>query len=50
MKKTFNEFDLAFRRCQDEGGHSYDAYTILMCYRDYENAPDKYDWLEPYYA
>lgn len=42
---TKDQFELKFRRHQDEGGYSYDEWDIEMCWRDYQKNPEKFDWL-----
>lgn len=39
-----DEFELAFRRIQDEGGHSYDSWDIAVNWLDYQENP-KDHWL-----
>lgn len=40
-----DEFELAYRRYMDRGGHSYDAWDIAAAWRDYQNGTDSFDWL-----
>ena len=39
-----DEFELAYRRVQDEGGHSYDNWDIAVSWDDYERSPNDH-WL-----
>jgi hypothetical protein len=40
-----DEFELAFRRHMEEGGHSYDPWDIAWSWCDYQKNPAKYKWL-----
>lgn len=40
-----DQFELAFRRTQDEGGHSYDPFDIEAAWSHYQDGGD-YSWLK----
>lgn len=41
-------FELAYRRCMDEAGDSYDEWDINAAYSDYLEDPKRYEWLGLY--
>lgn len=41
------EFEAAYRKYMEEGGHSYDVWDLASSWSDYQLDPSKYDWLEP---
>ena len=41
-----DEFELAYRRYMEDGGHSYDSWDIAHAWADYQNFPEKYGWLD----
>lgn len=42
---TNDEFELAYRRAMDKGGHSYDDWDIAMALSGYKEVPSKYEWV-----
>ena len=43
---TKDEFELAYRRTMDEGGHSYDAWDIKQAWYGYQQNPKDFDWVK----
>ncbi len=45
LRFTKNEFELAYRRYMEEGGHSYDPWDLATAWSHYCKEPKEYDWL-----
>lgn len=44
---TREEFELAYRRAMEAGGHSCDAFDIAFCWADFRTNPENYRWIMP---
>jgi len=43
--KTRDEFELAFRRYMELGGHGYDPWDIAAKWLSYKDNPEKFSYL-----
>lgn len=46
---TQDEFELAYRRYHDDGGHTGpDQFSCICGWRHYQDNPTEYNYLEPF--
>ena len=48
MSNVPADFELAYRKYMEDGGHSYDSWDISYAYQDYCANPKNYSWLSEY--